>query len=145
MTQVVLRLDLLMDPRFFGAVSCELLRANRASDSASEFASPSQCEHLRNRRVPMADDPGPRTARLKVKVVPGSSRNEIVGWLGEALKIKVTAPPERGKANKAVVELLAAALGIATDDVIVVSGHASPSKIVAVSGMDDETIKKGFG
>ena len=39
----------------------------------------------------------------------------------------------------------AAALGIATDDVIVVSGHASPSKIVAVSGMDDETIKKGFG
>ena len=46
---------------------------------------------------------------------------------------------------QAVVKDLAAALGIATDDVIVVSGHASPSKIVAVSGMDDETIKKGFG
>jgi uncharacterized protein YggU (UPF0235/DUF167 family) len=38
------------------------------------------------------------------------------------------------------VELLAAALGIATDDVIVVSGHSSPAKVVAVSGMDDETI-----
>ncbi|MGI9178416.1 MAG: DUF167 domain-containing protein, partial [Pirellulales bacterium] len=102
MTQVLLRLDLLMDARFFGAVSCDPLRANRASDSASEFASPSQCEHLRNRRVPMADDPQP-SARLRVKIVPGSSRNEIVGWLGDALKIKVTAPPEKGKANDAVV------------------------------------------
>jgi uncharacterized protein (TIGR00251 family) len=93
----------------------------------------------------MADDPGPRTARLKVKVVPGSSRNEIVGWLGDALKIKVTAPPEKGKANEAVVELLAAALGIATDDISVVSGHSSPAKLVAISGIDDETIKKAFG
>ena len=93
----------------------------------------------------MADDPGPQTARLKVKVVPGSSRNEIVGWLGEALKIKVTAPPERGKANEAVVELLAAALGIATDDVIVVSGHSSPAKVVAVSGMDEDRIKSALG
>lgn len=92
----------------------------------------------------MADDPQPST-RPRVKVVPGSSRDEIVGWLGDALKIKVMAPPEKGKANDAVVMLLTAALGIATDDVIVVSGHASPSKVVAVSGMDDETIKKGFG
>ncbi|MFM7075771.1 MAG: DUF167 domain-containing protein, partial [Planctomycetaceae bacterium] len=51
-------------------------------------------------------------ARLEVKVVPGSSRDQIVGWLGDALKIKVTAPPEKGKANERVVELLAGALGI---------------------------------
>ena len=95
--------------------------------------------------VPMMDDPRPQTARLKVKVVPGSSRDEIVNWLGDALKIKVTAPPEKGKANEAVIRLLAAALGIATDDISVVSGHTSPSKVVAVSGMDDETIKKAFG
>ncbi len=92
----------------------------------------------------MADDPHPST-RLRVKVVPGSSRNEIVGWLGEALKIKVTAPPEKGKANEAMIRLLAAALGIATDDISVVSGHSSPAKLVAISGIDDETIKKAFG
>ena len=93
----------------------------------------------------MADDPRPQTARLKVKVVPGSSRDQIVGWLGDALKIKVTAPPEKGKANEAVVELLAAALGIATDDISVVSGHSSPAKVVAVSGMDEDRIKTALG
>ena len=54
-------------------------------------------------------------------------------------------PPERGKANEAVVELLAAALDIATDDVVVVSGHSSPAKVVAIAGIDDETIRKAFG
>jgi uncharacterized protein (TIGR00251 family) len=93
----------------------------------------------------MADELRPQTARLKAKVVPGSSRNGIVGWLGDALKINVTAPPEKGKANDAVVELLAAALGIATDDISVVSGHSSPTKLVAIFGMDDETIRKAFG
>ncbi|MGE9292806.1 MAG: DUF167 domain-containing protein, partial [Puniceicoccales bacterium] len=50
--------------------------------------------------------PGKAT-RLAVKVVPSSSRNAPAGWLGEAFKIKVQAPPERGKANKAVTKLLA--------------------------------------
>jgi uncharacterized protein (TIGR00251 family) len=54
--------------------------------------------------------------RLSVKVVPGSSRNQIVGSLGDALKIKVMAPPEKGKANEAVVELLSMKLGISTDE-----------------------------
>lgn len=89
---------------------------------------------------------GPKpSARLKVKVVPGSSRDEIVGWLGDALKIKVTAPPEKGKANEAVLEILADRLGVGTDDIKVVSGHSSPSKVVAVSGVDDEAIKKAVG
>jgi len=84
-------------------------------------------------------------ARLIVKVVPGSSRDQIVGWLGDALKIKVAAPPEKGRANEAVIELLADHLGISTDDVEVASGHSSTSKVITITGMDDEAIKKAFG
>ncbi len=61
------------------------------------------------------------------------------------MKIKVTAPPEKGKANEAVIEILADRLGVGTDDIKVVSGHSSPSKVVAVSGVDDEAIKKAVG
>ena len=82
--------------------------------------------------------------RLNVKVVPGSSRDQIVGWLGDALKIKVMAPPEKGRANEAVVELLSMKLGISTDDIEVVSGHSSPSKVIAIISVDDVAIKKAF-
>jgi uncharacterized protein (TIGR00251 family) len=82
--------------------------------------------------------------RLNVKVVPGSSRDQIVGWLGDALKIKVMAPPEEGRANEAVVDLLSLKLGISTDDIEVVSGYSSPSKVIAITGMDDDAIKKAF-
>jgi uncharacterized protein (TIGR00251 family) len=73
--------------------------------------------------------------RLNVKVVPGSSRDQIVGWLGDALKIKVMAPPEKGRANEAVVEILAEKLDISTDDIEVVSGHSSTSKVIAISAL----------
>ena len=79
-----------------------------------------------------------------MKVVPGSSRDQIVGWLGDALKIKVMAPPEKGRANEAILELLSMKLGISTDDIEVVSGHSSPSKVIAIIGVDDEAIKKAF-
>ena len=82
--------------------------------------------------------------RLNVKVVPGSSRDQIVGWLGDALKIKVMAPPEKGKANEAVVNLLATKLGVSTDDIEVASGDSSPSKVIIITGMDDESIKRAF-
>jgi len=92
----------------------------------------------------MARDPQP-SARLRVRVAPGSSRDGIVGWLGDALKIKVTAPPEKGKANDAVVKLLAAALGLTNDAVTVVGGHSSPSKVISVVGLDKESVKKALG
>ena len=63
------------------------------------------------------------SARLALKVVPGSSRDQIVGWLGDALKIKVMAPPEKGRANEAVVAILADRLGVREDDVKIVAAH----------------------
>jgi uncharacterized protein len=80
--------------------------------------------------------------RLSLKVVPGSSRDEVVGWLGDLLKVKVRAPPEKGRANEAVVALLADRLGIELSSIAVVSGHGSPAKVVAIDGIDDEAIRQ---
>lgn len=76
-------------------------------------------------------------ARLQVKVVPGASR-EGHDWLDAAvpvLKVRVTAPPEKGKANKAVVKYLAARLGLPAGAVTIVSGSASPQKVIAVESL----------
>jgi uncharacterized protein (TIGR00251 family) len=82
--------------------------------------------------------------KLNLKVVPGSSRDEIVGWLGDSLKVKVKAPPEKGRANEAVIALLADRLGIDTSSITVVSGQSSPAKIVAVDAMADDAIRAAF-
>lgn len=70
-----------------------------------------------------------------VKVVPGAARDCIKGLLGEALKVQVTAPPEKGKANERLCAVLAAALGTTTRCVQVQSGHGSPRKVVVVQGL----------
>ena len=122
---------------------CWLLRAESESDCESFFESPSKANTYRTAgTMTKASEP---SARLKVKVVPGSSRDGITGWLGDALKIKVTAPPEKGRANEAVVSLLAERLGLPADAVAVASGHSSPSKVIAINGMDEEAIKKALG
>ena len=76
--------------------------------------------------------------------VPGSSRDEIVGWLGDSLKVKVKAPPEKGRANEAVIALLAERLGIDASSIAVESGHGSPAKVVEVDGMDVDAIRVAF-
>ncbi len=78
---------------------------------------------------------------LKIKGVPGSSRNHIAGWLGESLKIRVTANPEKGKANDAVVTLLADTLKIPKQDITLSSGASSPRKIFKISGLSHSEIK----
>jgi uncharacterized protein (TIGR00251 family) len=64
--------------------------------------------------------------------VPGASRSEIAGVLGDRLKVRVAAPAEGGKANEAVLELLRGWLG--TEDVRVASGHGGPAKTIRVGG-----------
>ena len=78
--------------------------------------------------------------RFAIKVVPGASRDRIVGPLGDALKVAVSKPPEVGAANKAVVALLAKTLGVAPSQVQVVRGHTSPRKEVLVTGVPEHTI-----
>ena len=75
-------------------------------------------------------------ATLNVKVVPGSSRDRVVGRYGDGIKVQVSAPPEGGKANLAVVTVIAAALGVKPQQVRIAKGHTQPRKVVEVSGME---------
>ncbi|HYR45862.1 MAG TPA: DUF167 domain-containing protein [Thermoanaerobaculia bacterium] len=70
---------------------------------------------------------------LALKVVPGASRPGIVGVLGDRLKVRVAAPPERGKANREVVALLRDWLG--TKRVAIVAGHGRAEKTARVEGL----------
>lgn len=76
-------------------------------------------------------------ARLTLKVVPGASRDGIAGWLGDALKIRVAAPPEHGKANAAVTGLIAEALGVTPRQVRIVAGGSSAWKVIEIDGVTD--------
>jgi uncharacterized protein (TIGR00251 family) len=73
---------------------------------------------------------------IQVKVVPKASRDEIAGWLGDRLKIRVSAPPERGKANAAVEKLLAETLGLPPSAVRVVAGATTPLKAVEIDAAE---------
>ncbi len=80
------------------------------------------------------------TARLRVKVQARARRNEVVGFQGDTLRIKVTALPVEGKASRAVVELLAAHLRVPKSSIRIVSGEHAPLKLIEVAGLDSAAI-----
>lgn len=73
--------------------------------------------------------------RLKVKVTPGASSSRVVGWLGETLKVAVSEPPEKGKANAAVEALICQTLNLPNRAVRIVSGRHSQRKVVEIYGL----------
>ena len=75
-------------------------------------------------------------ASLTIKVIPGASRDKISGRLGDAIKVQVSAPAERGKANEAVIKLIADTLGLRANQIQIVKGHAQPRKTVEISGIE---------
>ncbi|MBM4406459.1 MAG: DUF167 domain-containing protein [Chloroflexi bacterium] len=81
-------------------------------------------------------------ARITIKAQPGARRNEVAGYRGEALLVRVTAPPEGGKANEAIIETLAEALGIAKSSVTLVRGAASRQKVVQIEGIAEATARR---
>ena len=84
----------------------------------------------------------PVTARLRVKVQPNAARTEIAGWYDGALRVRTTAPPVRGKANRAVAEMLAHALGIPRTDVSVARGHGIRDKVMEIVGIDEPELRR---
>ena len=70
-----------------------------------------------------------------VKVIPGSSRDRVVGTLGNAIKVAVSSPPEKGAANKALLKLLAQHFNLRPNQLRIVSGHTQPRKRVLAVGL----------
>ncbi len=85
------------------------------------------------------------SATLAVKVVPGASRSKVAGWLGQELKLHISAPPEKGKANQSVEKLLAKTLGLAPRQVNIIKGHTSTHKIVEFLGITQSMLIETFG
>jgi hypothetical protein len=79
-----------------------------------------------------------------IKAVPGSSRDQIAGLVGDRLKIKVSAPAEGGRANKAICRALAAALGLKARQVTIEAGPASPEKVIRIAAAEAECIRRRF-
>ncbi len=84
-------------------------------------------------------------AVFKVKVVPGSSRTEICGILDGMVKIKVTSPAEKGKANQALINFLAQLLDVRKNQLSIISGQTSRIKQIRVLSMSAETLLKKLG
>jgi len=77
-----------------------------------------------------------QTTRLRLKISPGAAHTELAGRHGDAWKVRVSAAPERGRANAAVIRLLADRLHVPASSVSVVSGHTARDKIVELRGLD---------
>ncbi len=75
------------------------------------------------------------SCRLEIKAVPNAPKSEVVGWLGEALKVKVHAPPVEGKANEELCSFLAETLGLPKRAVQLDRGVSSRKKIVMIEGL----------
>jgi uncharacterized protein (TIGR00251 family) len=80
--------------------------------------------------------------RLHVRVSPGARRAAVVGRHGDGWKVRVAAPPEKGRANDALVHLLADVVAVPRDAVAVVSGHGARDKIVEVTGMAPSEVER---
>lgn len=77
---------------------------------------------------------------IRVKAVPGARRDEVAGPLGDRLKVRVSAPPEGGRANAAIAACLAEALGVAVRTVELVQGATSPQKTFVIRGGADRPV-----
>lgn len=75
-------------------------------------------------------------ATLAVRAVPNGSRDAIVGFQGDVLRVKLRAPAVEGKANAALLAFLAETLGLKANQLRLVSGEKSRTKRLAVSGLD---------
>lgn len=77
---------------------------------------------------------------INVKVVPGARKDEVAGRYGDGIKVRVSAPPDGGRANEAVIHVIAEALGLKPSQVQIVRGHTQPRKVVGLGNAEQSTV-----
>ena len=89
--------------------------------------------------------PTTQGVRFKVRLQPKARANEVVGMFGDALKVRVTAPPVDGAANEALVELLATTFGIPRSAITIIAGLRSRSKVVELASVTEADVLRIVG
>jgi uncharacterized protein len=87
----------------------------------------------------------PAGMTFRVKVQPRARRNAVVGQLGDALKVALTAPPVEGRANEACIEFFAEFLQLPRSSIKIVSGQSSRNKVIRVVGISAEELRRRLG
>jgi uncharacterized protein len=82
------------------------------------------------------------STRVRLRVSPGAGRAQVVGRHGDAWKVRVTAAPEQGRANDAVLRLLSEVLAVPRDALVLVSGHGARDKIVELTGLGPTLVER---
>jgi hypothetical protein len=76
-----------------------------------------------------------------VRVTPAASRDALLGWQGDVLRLSVAAPAQRGKANEALLHLLSTALRLPRQRLRIVRGQTSRQKVIAIEGLDEAEVR----
>lgn len=100
---------------------------------------------MREREIQFKISSAERGAAFPVRVIPRASKNEISGRYGDAVKIRLTAPPVEGAANQALIDFLAEILEVRTSQIEILSGHAARDKIVCVTGLLPQEVEARLG
>ena len=81
-------------------------------------------------------------AKISVRVHPGATKSEVVGFTGGVLQVRVSAPPVKGKANSELVAFLSKQLGVGKGALTIIKGHTSRHKVIAINGLNQEEVTK---
>jgi hypothetical protein len=80
--------------------------------------------------------------KIPLHVSPNATKNEVVGITDGVLRVKIAAPPVKGKANRELIAFLSGVLGVSKSQISITKGHASRNKVIAVSGLSREELFK---
>ena len=81
-----------------------------------------------------------KVANISLRVHPGAARNEVAGFTDGVLRVKVSAPPVKGKANRELIAFLSQMLGVAQGSLTIIKGHTSRNKVIAIDGLSQEEV-----